>query len=447
MKTTLKLTSIRMALTVSALVAGMSSAAYAKDVVRFLHNETDPPSIEFFNKAIADFEAQNPDIDVQMEVINTDGRLQKVLAGLNTKTMPEVFKILPEERFDFARNGYIQPLDDMINEIGADDFANGSLTKVDGKVYDMPYALGDYGVMWYRSDLLDAKGLQPPKTWDEMEAAAKAITGGSNKGFIIPAGKNRANSIFFAQMIWSAGGTFFDKDLNVTFNSPATVKTLEYLKKMAAYSPQGIGSYSHPDMINVYMTGTLGMDIYAGRLVANVAANRPDLLEKTKAASNPVGPSGANVRFVGANSFALSTPAVGAKVPAAAAKFLKYLVTGERLKNFSLTAFPHLIPPLKSVQDGVIKAGIPQIKGREDLARAAFETANGLDFESEAGAIIKDGKVTKSGVTNPYMGAIIARSIPAVVLQKVLLQGEDPREAAKWGQEEMQAVVDELKKH
>src|SRR5690606_6201342 len=160
----------------------------------------------------------NPDIDIQMEVINTDGRLQKVLAGLNTKTMPEVFKILPEERFNFARSGYIQPLDDLIEEIGADDFVDGSLTKVDGRIYDVPYTLGNYSVMWYRSDLLEAKGLQPPKTWEELEAAAETLTEGANKGFIIPAGKNRANSIFFAHMLWSAGGTFFDKDLNVTFN-------------------------------------------------------------------------------------------------------------------------------------------------------------------------------------------------------------------------------------
>ncbi len=51
----------------------------------------------------------------------------------------------------------------------------------------------------------------------------------------------------------------------------------------------------------------------------------------------------------------------------------------------------------------------------------------------------------RSGVTNPYIGAIVARGIPAEVLQRVVLQGEDPAAAAAWGQEEMQSIVDDLK--
>src|ERR1700754_336987 len=116
----------------------MSSAAWAETkVVRFLHNETDPPSIEFYNKAIKEFEAQNPDIKIEMEAVSTDGRLQKVLASINTKTMPEIFKILPEERFEFARKGYLVPLDDIVNEIGNDDYVPGSLVPVEGKIYDI----------------------------------------------------------------------------------------------------------------------------------------------------------------------------------------------------------------------------------------------------------------------------------------------------------------------
>src|SRR5690606_18739803 len=78
-----------------ALLLSSVAGALAQDqVVRFLHNETDPPSIEFYNNAIKDFEAANPGIKIEMEAVSTDGRLQKVLASINTKTMPEVFKIL-----------------------------------------------------------------------------------------------------------------------------------------------------------------------------------------------------------------------------------------------------------------------------------------------------------------------------------------------------------------
>jgi ABC-type glycerol-3-phosphate transport system substrate-binding protein len=426
----------------------ISNAAWAEtQVVRFLHNETDPPSIEFFNKAIKQFESQNPDIKIEMEAVSTDGRLQKVLASINTKTMPEIFKILPEERFEFARKGYLVPLDDMVNEIGKDDYVPGSLVPVEGHIYDVPYTLGNYGVLWERDDLLKAKELATPKNWDELKNVSASLTTDGNFGFMFPAGKNRMTGIFLSQLIWSAGSTYFDKDLNVTFDSPGTVKALTFLHEMAKYSPQGIGSYSYGDMINVYMTGKIGLDMYAPRLIANAALSTPELFKNTGAATTPVGPSGVGVKFVNSNSFALSSEAVGAKNIDAARKFLKFIVSGEQLKDFSLTVHPHLIPPLKDVQEAVIKAGAAaSLSGREDISRIAFDTSNSLDFESEAGAQFKDGKVIRSGVVNPYIGSIVARDIPAQVVQRVVLKGEDPAKAAAWGQKRMQDIVDDLKK-
>ena len=138
---------------------------------------------------------------------------------------------------------------------------------------------------------------------------------------------------------------------------------------------------------------------------------------------------------------------MGAKNTEQAKKFLEFILTGDRGARFALTAFPHLIPPLKSVQaDPAIAAGRPELKGREDLVTANFDTSNSLDFETEAGAVIKDGQLVKSGVVNPYIGAIIARDIPALVVQRAVLQGQDAAEAVKWGAAEMQKILADLKK-
>lgn len=421
-------------------------AARASEVIRFLHNETDPPSVAFFRKAIEQFEKQNPGTRVEMEAVSTDGRLQKVMAALSSKTMPAVFKILPEERFQFARKGFLVPLDDLVKDIGRQDFVDGALVPVDGAIYDLPYTLGNFSVMWYRTDLLKAAGVQPPGNWDEARGAARALTRGDTYGYIFPAGKNRMTSIFLSTLMWSAGGTYFDRNLNVTFNSPATVAALRYLKEMAAYSPKGIASYSYGDMINVYLTGKVAIDIYAPRLLANATTNAADLAARTAAARIPSGPAGIGVKFVNSNSYAVASAAVGNRSVEAGRKFLKFLVTGERLRDFSLTAFPHLIPPLKSVQQSVIASGIPQIGGRKELAQISYDTANSLDFDTEAGATFSDGRVQRSGVVNPYIGAIVARGVPAEVVQKVVIEGEDPARAAAWGAEQMKRIVDELRR-
>src|SRR3546814_14826614 len=112
--------SIRGALSTLAVCAGLALASAAGPAeaseVRFLHNETDPPSIEFFNKTIAEFEAQNPDIQIQMEAVSTDARLQKLMAATAAKTMPDLFKILPEELFQLAQLGYIADLGGLVED-------------------------------------------------------------------------------------------------------------------------------------------------------------------------------------------------------------------------------------------------------------------------------------------------------------------------------------------
>jgi ABC-type glycerol-3-phosphate transport system substrate-binding protein len=422
-----------------------SAFAQPTQVVRFLQNETDPPSIAFYNKAIAEFEKQNPDIKIEMESVSTDARLQKVTAALRAHTMPDVFKLLSEERVEFARKGYLVPLDGMISEIGEKDFVAGTLSRIDGHYYDVPYALNNFSVLWYRSDLLKAAGLQPPKNWDDLRAAAKTLNKDGVNGFIFPAGQNRMTSLYLAMMMWSAGGTFFDKNLNVTFDNPGTIKALTFMKDMAQYSPKGLASYSYSDMINVYLTGKVGLDIYAARLIANAQQSVPNLAQQTSAALMPAGPAGVGVQFLSTNSYAIASPKAGAKHTEAAMKFLKFIVSGDRARDFALTAFPHMIPPIKSEQEAVLAAGKGTLNDRDDLGRTTFDVSNALDFDQEAGATFSDGKVVKSGVPNPYIGPIIARGIPAQVVQHVVLGGEDPAKAAAWGAAQMNAIVRDLK--
>jgi ABC-type glycerol-3-phosphate transport system substrate-binding protein len=431
--------------------AGLMSAqlfatgASAADVVRFLHNETSPASLAFFNKAIADFQTQNPDIKISMETINSDSRLKKILAAVNTRTMPEIVKLNPEERFEMSSKGFVIPLDDVIAAIGEADFVDNSLSKLGGHYYDIPYTLGNYGALWYRKDLLDAAGLKPPTNWEDMKDAAAKLTKGGKFGFAYPAGNNRQTASYLGQLLWSAGGTFFDKDLKVSFDNPATVKTLELLRDLAKSSPPGIGTYSTGEMSNAFTTELVAMEQYAARIMQVLIDLKPDVVAKVGAVPTVVGPTGVAVKYVGPNSFAIGSPTVGAKNTEAAKKFLRFLFERKQMVDFSLTAFPHFVPPLKSAKADVLAAGAAKLGGRTDIGEAAFDTSNGLDLETEAGAGIRDGKLIRSGVQNPYIGQIVARNIPSIVIQKVILEGVAPAEAAKWGAEEMNRVLADLK--
>jgi ABC-type glycerol-3-phosphate transport system substrate-binding protein len=430
--------------TVGLIVLAAAGGASAQ-TVRFLTNESDPAAVTYYNNMIRAFQAQNPGITVELEAVNSDARLKKITASLNARTMPEVFKINTEERAEFVRKGFLLPLDDLVREIGENDFVPGALTKIDGRVYDIPYALNQFGILCFRQDWLSAASLQPPRTWADMLTVAKATTSGDNFGFIMPAAEGRLTSIFLAQLMWSAGGTFFDKDFNVTFDNPGTLAALGFLREAAQFSPRGISSYSWGDMVNVYLTGRIAQNLYAPRMIETAAKIKRDVLASTDCAVMPKGPGGVGVAFVSPNNLALASPAVGGRNAAAARRFMRFMLTGERLRDFALLVYPHMIPPLQSAQREVIASAAGNAV-REELARVAYAIENGLSFETEAGATFVDGRVVRAGVDNPFIGPVIARNIPAQVVQRVVLRGEDPARAAAWGAEEMRKLVADLKR-
>ncbi len=319
-----------------------------------------------------------------METINSDNRLKKIMASINTKTMPEIIKLNPEERFELSNKGYIIPLDDLIEFHRAQRFRSRQPRQAGtgGHNYDIPYTLGNYGTLWYRTDLLDQAGVKPPRTWDEMSAAAAKLTTGGKFGFAYPAGNNRQTASYLGQLIWSAGGTFFDKDLNVSFDNPGTVKALQLLRDLAKSSPPGIGTYSTGEMSNAFSTEQVAMEQYAARVIQVMIDLKPDLVQKIGAVARVVGPTGMAVKYVGTNSFAISSPDFGAAHTEAAKKFLRFLFQRQQMVDLSLTAFPHFVPPL--LQRAAGSAGKGRRQGRrpdgDRTGSPSMDTANGLDL-------------------------------------------------------------------
>lgn len=69
-----------------------------------------------------------------------------------------------------VRAGDLQPLDDLWQEQGWYDAFPASIVEVaavDGSQYFLPHAV-QWNPVWYRADLFDELGLQPPETWDEL---------------------------------------------------------------------------------------------------------------------------------------------------------------------------------------------------------------------------------------------------------------------------------------
>ncbi|HCR82774.1 MAG TPA: hypothetical protein DIW07_05060, partial [Lachnospiraceae bacterium] len=101
---------------------------------------------------------------------------------------------------------------------------------VDGKILAAPFEQDLLG-LYYNKDMLDAAGITPPTTWDEMIAAAKALTTSDVWGITYDLTKGAYGNFIFMPFVWQTGGDFFEGDKSL-LNTPEMIKALTMWKQM-----------------------------------------------------------------------------------------------------------------------------------------------------------------------------------------------------------------------
>ncbi|GAA6207855.1 extracellular solute-binding protein [Cognatishimia sp. WU-CL00825] len=130
----------------------------------------------------------------------------------------------------------IRPLGDLVDAHGA-GLKKNQLITINGEVMAVAFMANAQHLV-YRKDVLDAIGVAPPKTYEELLSAAKMIrekglmenpVGGAYK-----AGWNLAQE--FNNMFMGFGGEHFKAGTaQPSVNSEAGVKALEMMKELSAY--------------------------------------------------------------------------------------------------------------------------------------------------------------------------------------------------------------------
>lgn len=107
----------------------------------------------------------------------------KVFTDLSTGTNSfDAFVFAPQWMVDFIEPGWLEPLTDRIEgdeQIQWDDiapfFRDFSAT-YKGEIYTIPLD-GDFQMIYYRTDVLEEIGMEPPSTWEEYVSVAEAAHG------------------------------------------------------------------------------------------------------------------------------------------------------------------------------------------------------------------------------------------------------------------------------
>ncbi len=161
----------------------------------------------------------------------------------------------------FAANGWILDLSDRFTEQMRGNFLPGPVESntYDGAVYGVPW-FTDFGVLYYRQDLLDDAGVEPPTTWDELRETANQIKqdAGTRIGYAFQGSNYEGGVVNALEYIYSYGGQILSEDSSqVLIDSPEAIAALEAERQMVVSeaAPQAVANYTETESQTTFLQG------------------------------------------------------------------------------------------------------------------------------------------------------------------------------------------------
>ncbi|MBE9113552.1 ABC transporter substrate-binding protein [Nodosilinea sp. LEGE 07298] len=161
----------------------------------------------------------------------------------------------------FAAAGWLMDLSDRVSEADLADFLEADVAAgvyQDG-FYRMPFR-SDMGMLYYRTDLLNQVGLQPPATFADLIAASETIQDQTdvNWGFVWQGLQYEGLVTNFVELVAGYGGFWVDADtLEVGLDQPAAIQATDFMKGVIAQgiSPPGVTNYIEEDALRQFENG------------------------------------------------------------------------------------------------------------------------------------------------------------------------------------------------
>ncbi|WP_123039723.1 extracellular solute-binding protein [Cohnella candidum] len=136
-----------------------------------------------FRKAILDevvkrSEAEVPGANYEYDAVEDSvNRWTKLPAEMAAGNPPKIFDLFggPGDGQKYAKAGKLLDVTPILDELGIKDkFTDVSTFVVDGKIYGLPIGASSEG-LFYNTEIFSKYGINPPKTLDELEAAAETL--------------------------------------------------------------------------------------------------------------------------------------------------------------------------------------------------------------------------------------------------------------------------------
>ena len=418
-----------------------------KTIVEFWTTDNEEERVDVYEAVAERFMAEHPEIEVRIVPIEEGGVSQRIATALAANRLPDIVRMGVERVAAFAADEILDEdaAEAVIASIGEDDFRAGPLAMVTnpatGKRAAVPFD-GWIQAIWYRADVFEDAGLDPPVSWDDINAACDALPGTGNLLYAVTIGTDTSWNYghqVFEQIAMSNNAWPFDEEGNVTMNTPEMVEALRFysgLQRCALPGPQywrGARESYELDQSGMLFYSTYIMDdLVEGSGLdegGKVQIAVEDLALKTGFAPEMKGPTGS------ASYGQLVTLGIMKGADPEAQMVVEYFLTEGYVDVLALAPFGK-VPVLKSAVDGWKELNPFFAYYSDDtMAQIAngYETMQRWLFRPDYGP-----------VERAVIGDIEGRLLIPQVTSNIALEGTmTPETAAEWLQEQVEAILAE----
>lgn len=204
-------------------------------------------------------------INVKMLAVDYNSLYNKITtAALSNSSDIDVVEMDTIWAGQFLKGNIAEDLTDIVPQDAKDTFTQSSLSSVEynGQLAAIPYFSSTKHFYW-NTDLLKKAGYdEPPKTWDEFREMSQKLTNGDVYASGWSWKQAESLNCDFVGMVYSFGGSFFDKDGKIQANSEGAINALQYmvdiLNKDKTVNPASL-QWTEDDVSKAFAAGKIAM--------------------------------------------------------------------------------------------------------------------------------------------------------------------------------------------
>lgn len=200
------------------------------------------PRENFRKQVIGDYEKANPNVKIDLVMLENEAFKQKVQVAIQAGTPPDIFHSWGGGvMVEYAKAGMLKDITSFVQSDLSPIIGKGALEVYgyQGKFYGAPYDMGAVG-FWYNKEAFAKAGVTFPKTYDDLLAAVPKLKAAGYVPIALGAGDRWPAHFWWVYLAMRLGGKeAFDKAYSGqgSFKDPTFVKAGELLAKLNSLTP------------------------------------------------------------------------------------------------------------------------------------------------------------------------------------------------------------------